>query len=1026
MNEQEQLEAAIRAQEALRPTLGDAAVDAVVAVLKEKLASLRGADDQRKLATVLFADVSGFTAMSETMDAEDVRDTMNALWQRLDASIARHGGRIDKHIGDALMALFGVPVAREDDAERAVRAALEMQEALKAFAAETGRDLRMRIGINTGPVMVGAVATTAEFTAMGDAVNLASRLEHAAPVGGVLISHDAYRLVSGAFDATAQPPLTVKGKSEPVRTYLIERAKPRSQRSAPRGLGIETRMVGREAELRAIEDALAASARSLSVLTVAADAGLGKSRLLYEFLRRLPSGDRAPWVFKGRALRETERQPYGLLRDVFSTSFEIADSDGASVACEKLVRGVAAILKDDPAAEERAHFLGHLLGFDFSAGPHLSGVLADASQLRDRGLAAFQRLFTAAAAERAVVLALEDVHWADDRSLDALVRLAGAASGAPLFCLCLARPALYERRPDWGSGRPWHRRLDLKPLSRAESGGLVAELLARVESLPTALRDRVVEASDGNPFYVEEIVRMMIEDGVVAAEGDRWTVRAERLTGLKVPPTLTGVLQARLDGLTPAERKTAQRASVFGRVFWDDAVGALADAPDLPASLEALRGKEMVFQRPSSSFSGAKELIFKHALLRDVAYESVLKRERKAYHAAAGAWLAARAGERVGEWASVVAEHLERAGEGGKASRYLEEAGVKALGVGAFREAKSFLERALTDAEAGDDRREPLLRSLGLAHMGLAEYEEAGRRHGECLALAKARGDKAAMARALTSLCAVSRRRGAFPEARTQAEEALVLAFEADEAASKADALFQLGSASLDMREYAAAEPVLSQALAVNRELGNEAGMARCHNNLAVIASRCGDKAKAARLYRDADLCSRRAGDRAGAALATGNLGYILSSQGEVDEGRRLLLQALEFHEELGARLGMAHVNDSLAELAERSGDLPEAERRYRETLRLAAEIGGLPSLCLALAGLASVRLRRGPDPAALETLGMVLSHPSCSATARTRAEGVLARLGAFDRTAFERGRTLALEETARRELAAVSGTGGV
>ena len=298
MIEREQLEQAITQLEAQRATLGDDVVDVSIVALRAKLAALEPLppQKQRKQATILFADVSGFTAMSETLDAEEVSDVMNALWQRWDAAIVEHGGVIDKHMGDGVMALWGALEARENDPELAIRAALAMQSELAAFCAEWQVDLAIRVGLNTGPVLLGDVGTTGELSAIGDAVNLASRLEGAAPTGGVLISHDTYRHVRGVFDVLEQEPLQVKGKARPVHTYLVQYAKPRAFRMLTRGVaGIETRMVGRDAELLMLQNMFrdATEDAEVQVVTVVGDAGVGKSRLLYEFekwIELLPEG----------------------------------------------------------------------------------------------------------------------------------------------------------------------------------------------------------------------------------------------------------------------------------------------------------------------------------------------------------------------------------------------------------------------------------------------------------------------------------------------------------------------------------------------------------------------------------------------------------------------------------------------------------------------------------------------------------------------------------------------------------------
>ena len=391
----DQLKTGMAALEAQRAILGDAIVDSALGPMREKLAALEAqsrADQQRKQATVLFADVSGFTAMSETMDAEEVAGVMNDLWAAVDRAITEQGGHIDKHIGDAVMALWGADTAREDDPERAVRAALAMQAAIGFFCETRGAALAMRIGINTGPVVLGAVGTTGEFTAMGDAVNLASRLEHAAPVGGVLIGHDTYRLVRGIFDVEPQAPLAVKGKAEPVQTYVVVRAKPRAFRMATRGVeGIETRMVGRDAELDTLKNAYldAFESAETRVATVIGEAGVGKSRLLYEFDNWLELRPEHIFYYKGRSTPNTQNVPYSLFRDLFANRFEILESDPIAVALDKFRQGMAGVLEPD-----LADVVGHWLGFDFSSSEAVQRLLGD-SGLMQSARAFLMRYFRA-------------------------------------------------------------------------------------------------------------------------------------------------------------------------------------------------------------------------------------------------------------------------------------------------------------------------------------------------------------------------------------------------------------------------------------------------------------------------------------------------------------------------------------------------------------------------------------------------------------------------------------------------------
>jgi hypothetical protein len=402
-----------------------------------------------------------------------------------------------------------------------VRAALRMQVEVgeffrrglcEAFGAEDVRSGVMRVGVNTGAVLLSAAVGGP--TATGATVNAAQRLVEAAPVGGVLISHDTYRHVRGVFDVRETELQNVGGRTEPARTYLVEREKPRAFRLRTRGVeGVETRMVGRQAELARMRDALqtVVEDRELQAVTVLGEAGLGKSRLLDEFGAEAELLPERVQVFQGRAGQWTRGLPYALLRDVLSHRFGIQDSDPPATACEKMERGLLELLGGAEDAQMRAHFIGHLAGLDFSSSPHLAGVLADAKQVRGRAFTYAARLFRDVARAAPAVLYLEDLHWADDGSLDFVDHLWRACADAPLLVLCFARPDLLERRPAWGEGLASHARLTLQPLTRRESRQLVEEILRYARSVPHALREMVVGAAEGNPFYVEELIKMLID-----------------------------------------------------------------------------------------------------------------------------------------------------------------------------------------------------------------------------------------------------------------------------------------------------------------------------------------------------------------------------------------------------------------------------------------------------------------------------------------------------------------------------------
>jgi class 3 adenylate cyclase len=556
----------------------------------ERLLATRGqVQPERRMVTILFCDVKGSTAMAERLDPEDVMEIMDGAFDVLIEPIVRYEGTVARLMGDAVLAFFGAPLAHEDDPERACRAALEIVEGARAYGERLERErgiegFDVRVGINTGLVVVGEIGSDlrVEYTGMGDAINLAARMEQNAPPGGILITHDTYRHVRGVFDVLRQEPLEVKGKRDAVQTYLVQRAKPRAFRKGVRGVeGIETRMIGRRAELTRLQEAFYTAIEDceLQMVTVVGDAGVGKSRLLYEFDNWAELLPETFYFFKGRALQEMQGLPYALIRSVFAFRFQIEDTDSLEVVREKLERGASAAFGDGEESRMRAHVIGHLVGFELGESPHLEGELDDPKQIRDRALTYLADYFKALASQNAVLILLEDIHWADDSSLDALNHLALALVDQPLMIACAARPGLFERRPHWGEGQAFHRRLGLEPLTKRNTRRLLGEILQKVDQVPETLSELVVAGAEGNPFFVEELVKMLVEDGVIVKGEGRWRVEPLRLREVRVPPTLRGLLQARLDRLPTEQRDVLQQASVVGRLFWDGALVRIKTSP---------------------------------------------------------------------------------------------------------------------------------------------------------------------------------------------------------------------------------------------------------------------------------------------------------------------------------------------------------------------------------------------------------------------------------------------------------------
>ena len=577
------VERAIAALEAQRAVLGDDVVETALAPLRERQGQLvsgqRG--EQRKLVSVLFADLVDFTVLSRQLDPEDTRSVVDACFARWQAAIEAHGGVVEKFIGDAVMAVFGLHRSYEDDAERAARAGLAMIQATAELSAEVearfGVTARMRVGIDTGEVVVSTLGERAghEFVAVGPTVNRASRLQSAAPEGRVLVSTETYRQVRRAFNVHLVPALELKGLDAPVDAYLIVSERPRGFRLDQLGVveGIEASTVGRAGEIRFLQDRfldVVDEGRYL-VVDVVGDAGIGKSRLLRDFDLWLAGQPQVVWWFRGRASHVEQNRANSLTRDVIATRMEIAESDPPGVVREKLEAGFAMAYGEGEEAVRAAHVVGTWLGFDLGTDEAArAGVPTEPQSVRDQATVALGRYFALLARSQPVVILLEDLHWADSTSMRLLDDAERMWRDVPVMVVATTRASLLEERPRWGSGLDHHVRLTLGALSRRESRTLVLELLQKVDDPPADLVDLVVDSAEGNPFYVEELVDLAHRLGGrrarLAAVADRG--RAGRPAGR--PPVAQGPApgpprRADLVGTRCAATSLGRRPDLLGR-----------------------------------------------------------------------------------------------------------------------------------------------------------------------------------------------------------------------------------------------------------------------------------------------------------------------------------------------------------------------------------------------------------------------------------------------------------------------------
>lgn len=1009
MTTREELLKAIEAQEEMRDTLGDAIIDTTIATLREKLADLEKSattpKQTRKQVTVFFADVSGFTSMSEEMDAEDVSNTMNFVWSRLDSIVTKHGGKIDKHIGDAIMALWSVDKTREDDAEQAVHAALAMQRELVNIREIHNIQLDIHVGINTGPVLFGSVGTIGELTAMGDAVNVASRLETSAPSGGILISHTTYQLVKGIFDVVEQEPLIVKGKTEPLQVYLVQRARPYVFHPSTRGIeGIETRMVGRDAELEKLKAILytVSSKKEATLVSIVGEAGIGKTRLLFEFNKWLDITPDLVRYFKGRATEQTLGTPYALLRNLFAFRFQIKEDDALSTVWEKFEKGVAEYLPED--SEKKAHFLGAWVGYNFDDSPHVAAIRGDAQRLKNRGLLYLSQFFSAVAEKNTTIILLEDIHWADIPSLDAIVNVLKRRPRLPLLILSLARPPFFERKPDWGENIPVYVQIDLKTLLVEQSRQQVAQILQKAESAPTALHDLIVNQAEGNPFYAEELIKMLIDDGVIVIDEEKWKINLDRLGKLDVPPTLVEVLQTRLDNLAPNDKKTLQRASIIGRIFWDRALSQIVseDFPETSNVLSSLQSKEFVLQRRSSTFTDMTEYVFKHAILYNVTYESVLKRVRGIYHKQAAQWLESVTAEnnRQQEYAAAIANHYRLAGENIAARNWYLIAGDHASAHFANQEALALYNQALTltpsednesrfnlllarekindllgnrDAQADDlaemqtltagDTRKLIQYSLRRAWL-LAQNSEFDAVQAEVqsvLELNKTLKDKILQGEALNVLGNALTWQGKTEESIPPLREAITIMRDAQKYQKEAQCRRALASSLLGIRDYSAAKKELEISLANAIEQNDLLEQAEIFSLLGVIQMEQGDFVSAQETYQKSLARCREIGFQYGEGRALINLGNLHYFQGQVEKTLELYSLGIDIFQQLGEKRGEVQTRLNRASITlNMLGNTPQIEEDALYSLDYAEQVDDPISKGQALTVLAESARQKG------------------------------------------------------------------
>lgn len=878
----------------------------------------------RKRVTVLFSDVAGSTALGESLDAEALLRLMSQYFEAMRAVIEAHGGQVAKFIGDAVMAVFGIPSVREDDALRAVRAAAEMRERLGELNENLKRDqgltIGVRTGINTGEVLAGI--EVGEALALGDPVNVAARLEQAASTGEILLGETTYALVRDAV-RVEELELTVKGKSRPVAAYrLLEVAAHRpgvSRRlSAP--------LVGRREELAALERAFGDTVndKTCRLITVVGEAGMGKSRLAAEFVAGV---DRSALVIEGRCLSYGQGITFWPLAEAVKQAAGIRQADEVAEA----VRKIEALLPEGSDANAVARHLATAAG------------LIEGAFVLEEAFWATRRLFESLADERPLVAVFDDIHWAEPSFLDLLEYLRGFSSGRPILLLCQARPDLFDRRPEWRAGSNGFV-IRLGPLSREQSGQVIDHLLADGR-LELAARDRIAEVAEGNPLFVEEILRTM------ADRAEALDVAEVGVETLDIPPTIHALLDARLEGLPAEERSLLQRASVIGKEFWWGAVAQLTPDKErdrLGSLLQTLVRRELI-QPQRGTIAGHDAFVFSHLLIRDAAYRGLPKESRAQLHQDVAGWLERWAGDRIAEYQEILGYHLERAfryrtelGHIGQAERAVAEqaashliaAGQRAVVRGDNAAIISLLERASALLEPDDPRRLQVLPDLGDALDRRGAYDRSRSVFLEAISRSEAIGDRQLRAHAAVMYWCTQ---DVADEAQQEARSALEIFQAAGDELGLSRAWRLLSSVAFELGRGGESDEALEKALDYARRTGHGGELGSVYSLLSMNVTR-GPMPVGAGIAMCEDVLARSPDSPWITGAMCHVLAHLRARWGQFEEARELVRRYRETRRDFGwmaAYWEAAEVAGDVEMLAggvERAVEvIEEAFVRYRE-----------------------------------------------------------------------------------------------
>ena len=865
--------------------------------------------DERKVVSVLFCDLVGFTSRAEQLDIEDVRGVLRPYYARLRAELERYGGTVEKFIGDAVMALFGAPVAHEDDPERAVRAALAIRQAIAELNhADPSLDLHVRVGVTTGEALIALDArpVKGEGMASGDVVNTAARLQASAPVDGVLVDQPTYWATNRQIAYRAEDAVRAKGKAEPVPVWQalgpgsISRAEPVE---APR-----VELIGRAAELGLLEGALERARTDCrpQLALVVGVPGIGKSRLVSELARQVAAApDPVVWR-QGRCLPYGEGVALWALGEIVKGQAGILETDPVEAAASKLLQVVTDLIADEAEAAWVTSHLRPLVGLT-AAGEASSDRQAEA-------FAAWRRFLEALADRRPTVLFVEDLHWADDALLEFLEFLVEGDVAKPLLLIATARPEFLSRRPGWEGRNPRAVKVSLVPLSEAATARLLSALLDQT-LLPADLQADLLEKAGGNPLYAEEYVRMLADRGFLRRAGRTWRQEAGQVP---LPETVQGIIAARLDALSPGDKALLADAAVLGTVSWLGALATLGGTQ--PASLRSrlrfLEHREFMREEPHSAVAGEHQYSFRHVLVRDVAYAQLPRGQRSDKHRKAAEWIEALSPDRAEDRAELLAHHYlaavayaradrqDAAGLAERAQVACANAGDRALELNAFPAASRWYAAALDHLSPDDPARPRLLFRLGRARF---HAEQAG---GEQLAEARdgllAAGDRESAAEAEAMLGKLAWWAGESARGIEHDRRAAELLAAAPPSRAKATVLVELAALLMVAGRNREAITVGREGLAIAERLGLDDIRADALNHVGAAKVSAGDPAGFADMEQAVALAVEASSPLS--VIAYVNLASSLIDSGELSRGFELQAEGRRAAERFGFTAWQRHL----------------------------------------------------------------------------------------------------------------------